>query len=396
MLRLKIIDVKTFLVNPGGNKNFLFLKVETDEGISGWGEASVYPNREKSVEYIAKQIGLILIGRDPFHIRHLQKIIYRNFAGKRGDWGLYCALSGIEQALWDVLGKKLDTPVYNLLGGPCRDKIRVYANHWSHSLSKAPPEEYVAIAEKLVKKGYTALKWNPLSAAWPTGTKRYPSDKDIRAGVENMKAMREAFGPDIDLLIEVGKPVWTPMDAIRAAKKLEDYGPFWYEEPIPCEDGIQNVEELAKITAAINIPVVTGEALYRKQAFRNIFEKRAVDIINPDPCQVGGILEMMDIAAMADAYYVAVSPHGWYSWTIGLAASVQMCACMPNFLIQELIGEHEPGTNEIGINPLKMENGYIKIPTKPGLGVELDEDALVKYPYKEVKRTFPHYEDEIL
>jgi len=369
---LKITDVKTFFVDPGTSKNWLFVKVETDEGISGWGEAYNYRDRATSTIAHANSIKRYLIGRSPFNIKHFTQVMFDDYAGRRGSMGLFCVISGIEQALWDIVGKTLNTPVYNLLGGACRDKIRVYANGWYSNADT--PEESAKKAVETLKGGFTALKFDPFPGPW----RSYISKQDEKAAVEVVKAIREAVGPDIDLLIEVHRRL-SPMNTVRVARMLEEFEPFWYEEPVPAD----NIKALAEVRSNINIPVVTGETLYTKSTYCEVFERRAADIINPDVCNCGGILELKEIAAMAQPYYVAVAPHNFNSTTIGLAATINVSACIPNFLITEYFVNFTPRGDQISVNPFKVENGYIKIPDKPGLGLELDEEVMAKYPYRE-------------
>ena len=388
---MEITDIKTFLVYSGGHragmiggKNWLFVKVETDEGIHGWGEAYTQLDRDKNIERHIHDIKRYLVGRDPFSIKHITQMVYNDFVGRRGSMDIYCALSGIEQALWDVVGKKLGSPVYNLLGGPCRERVRVYANGWYGGATT--PDQYAGMAVGMVERGFSALKFDPFPGPW----RLYIDKKDEQMAVENVRAVRKAIGPDVDLLIEVHRRL-APMHAIRVARMLEEANPFWYEEPVPSE----NIPALAEVRARTTIPVVTGEALYTKAAFREVFERRAADIINPDVCNCGGILELKEIAAMAEPYYVAVSPHNYNSTTIGLAATIQVAACIPNFLITEYFVNFSETGVEISVNPFRVEDGYIKIPDSPGLGLELDEEALLNSPYYEPpKRALRDYHEE--
>ena len=369
---MKIKDVKTFFVNPGTGKNLLFVKVETDEGINGWGEAYNYRDRAMSTAAYANSIKPYIIGRSPFNIKHFTQVMFDDYAGRRGSTGFFCMISGIEQALWDIVGKTLNTPVYNLLGGACRDKIRVYANGWYSNTNT--PEESAKKAVETLKIGFTALKFDPFPGPW----RSYISKQDEKAAVEVVKVIREAVGPDIDLLIEVHRRL-SPMNTVRVARMLEEFEPFWYEEPVPAD----NIKALAEVRSKINIPIVTGETLYTKSSYCEVFERRAADIINPDVCNCGGILELKEIAAMAQPYYIAVAPHNYNSTTMGLAATLNVSACIPNFLITEYFVNFKPMGDDISISPFKIENGYIKIPDKPGLGLELDEEVMAKYPYRE-------------
>ena len=273
---MKITDVRTFLAHPGRGKNLCFVKVDTDAGVHGWGECYTQADRDQQIVAHVQQLTRYLVGRSPMHIKHFMQVAYDDWAGRRGAMDLYSALSGIEQALWDIVGKALGAPVYTLLGGACRDKIRVYANGW-YDGAKTPD----ALAEKayeVIERGFTALKFDPLPGPWRT----YVSKDIERQAVRNVQAVREAVGPDVDILVEMHRRL-APMHAVRIARELEPLRPFWYEEPVLAE----NIDALAAAKRAINIPVVTGEELYTKFEFREVFEKQAADIINPDVCNVG-------------------------------------------------------------------------------------------------------------
>jgi galactonate dehydratase len=297
---------------------------------------------------------------------------YHDFAGKRGAMDFFSALSGLEQALWDIVGKTLDTPVYNLLGGPCREKIRVYANGWYDGAKT--PDVLAKRASETVARGFTALKFDPFPGPWRTHIDR----KTELAAVENVRAVRESVGPEVEILVEVHRRL-APMHAVRIARSLEEFQPFWYEEPVSA----RSLDELAACKREIRLPVVTGEELYTKAEFRQVLEKQAADIINPDVCNCGGILELKEIAAMAEPYLVAVSPHNYNSTTIGLAATLQVAACMPNFLITEYFVNFKEVGDAVSATPFSVENSYITLPTAPGLGLELKEAELAKRPYRE-------------
>jgi galactonate dehydratase len=381
---MKITAVKTFLVNSGASKNWLFVKVETDDGLYGWGEAYTQLDRDRAIETHIQQLGRYLVGRSPFNIKHFTTMAYTDFAGKRGAMGIYCAISSLEQALWDIAGKAANQPVYNLLGGMCRDKIRVYANGWGGGGSL---DHLAQQAAAVVARGFTALKFDPFPGPWRTLIDR----KAEQIAVERVKVVREAVGPDVDILVEVHRRL-APMHAIRVAHLLEPFAPFWYEEPVSARD----LNGLAEAKRNIRLPVVTGEELYTKTEFRDAFEKRAADIINPDVCNCGGILELREIAAMAEVYHIAVSPHNYNSTTLGLAATLHASAGMSNFLITEYFVNFENRAAEIAKTPFQVENSYIALPTGPGLGIDLDEAALARYPYQEFplrNLRHPHQEE---
>jgi galactonate dehydratase len=368
---VQVTDVRTFLVHPGTAKNLCFVRVETDAGIHGWGECYTQSDRDQQIAAHVEHLKRYLIERNPMHIKHFMQIAYDDFAGRRGAMDLYSALSGLEQALWDITGKKLGVPVYALLGGACRDKIRVYANGWYGGAKT--PEALAEKARQVVGRGFTALKFDPLPGPWRTFV-----SKDVeRQAIRNVQAVREAVGPEVDILVEMHRRL-APMHAIRIARALEPCQPFWYEEPVLAE----NIDALAAAKRAINLPVVTGEELYTKFEFREVFEKQAADIINPDVCNVGGILELKEIAAMAEPYFVVVSPHNYNSTTVGLAATLQVSACIPNFLITEYFVNLEPFGQTVAVRPFEVVNGYIQLPDRPGLGIELNEEALARHPYQ--------------
>ena len=381
---MEVTDVKTFLVHPGIRKNLCFVKVETDEGVHGWGECYTQADRDLQVTAHVDQLKRYLVGRNPMNIKHFTQVAYDDFAARRGAMDLYSALSGVEQALWDISGKKLGAPVHMLLGGACRDKIRVYANGWSERTTT--PEALSQKASQVIEMGFRALKFDPISGPWRT----YVSKEVERVAVDKVRAVREAVGPDVDILIETHRSL-APMHATRIAREIERYRPFWYEEPVLAE----NLDALAAARREINIPVVTGEELYTKFEFREVFEKQAADIINPDVCNVGGILELKEIAAMAEPYFVAVSPHNYNSTTVGLAATIQVSAAIPNFLITEYFVNLEAFGKEIAVSPFEVAGGYIRVPDAPGLGIELDEEALARHPYQQYPARSPlqYYEE---
>ena len=368
---MQITDIKTFLVHPGKAKNLCFVKIETDEGIYGWGECYTQSDRDVQITAHVDQLRRYLIGRDPTNIKHFTQMAFDDFAGRRGSMDYYCAISGLEHAMWDIAGKAYGAPVHKLIGGACRDKIRVYANGWSGG--NPTPDSLAERASEVIEAGFTALKFDPIPGRWRT----YVSKDVERAAVENVRAVRQAVGPDVDILVEMHRRL-APMHAVRIAHEIEQYRPFWFEEPILAE----NIPALASVRQKINIPVVTGEELYTKFEFREVFERQAADILNPDVCNVGGILELKEIAAMAEPYFVVISPHNFNSTTVGLAATIQVSAAIPNFLITEYFVNLEELGRDIAKNPFEVKDGYIQIPDAPGLGIDLDEERLAAYPYK--------------
>ena len=381
---MRVTGVETFLIHPGRGKNLLMVKVSTDEGIHGWGECYTQSDRDQSVEWTVHQMARYLVGRDPFNIKHFTYVMYTDFLGKRGSTETYCAISGIEHALWDIAGKACSQPVYNLLGGACREKIRVYANGWSEGIKE--PHALAARALEVLEMGFTALKWDPYPSPW----REYIDKDQERAAIESVRVMRETVGPEVDLLIETHRRL-APMHAVRVANAIAEYRPFWFEEPVSA----RNLDALAEVRSKISIPVMTGEELYTKSEFREVFEKRAADIINPDVCNVGGILELKEIAAMAEPSLVVVSPHNYNSTMVGLAATVNVSAVMPNFLITEYFVNFEELGKKIAKPPLLQQDGYVHLPKTPGLGIDLDEEALRAHAYQQFRaRTIRQPGDE--
>src|ERR1041385_6301919 len=255
-----VTGVTPFLVDTGGSKSWLFVKLDTDEGIVGWGEAYTQSDRDAAMLAHLHEMGRHLVGRSPFAIKHFSSVMFLDYAVRRPAMDFYSALSAIEQAMWDVVGKACGQPVYNLLGGPCRDRIRVYANGWSDRAST--PAEFAEQAAAVVARGFTALKFDPFSDPWRTHIGRAAEE----LAVERVRAVREAVGPAVEVLVEVHRRL-APNEAIRIAHQLEQFDPFWYEEPIDAED----IRGLAEVRRRINLPVVTGEALYSKNQFAEVF-----------------------------------------------------------------------------------------------------------------------------
>ncbi len=367
---MQISELRHFLVHPPSGKNLLFVALDTDEGLTGWGECYTQADRDIQIVAHLDQLERYVLGRDPAQIKHFTDVMYNDFAARRGAMDYYSAISGLEQAMWDLQGQRLGAPVHELLGGRVRDRIRVYANGWARSGSH---EELAASARAVVDRGFTAMKFDPVPGPWRT----FISREQEREAIERVRIVREAVGPDIEILVEIHRRL-APMHAIRVARGVEEFAPYWFEEPVLAE----NIDALAAARREINIPVVTGEELYTKHEFRAVFEQQAADIINPDVCNVGGILELKEIAAMAEPYFVAVSPHNYNSTTVGLAATLQAAATMPNFVITEYFVNLEGFGREIADVPFEVEDSYIRVPDRPGIGIALDEEALARRAYE--------------
>jgi len=369
---MKITDLRVFQTQ-GGHANWTFVKLYTDSGLTGVGEASLERNDIVVVKAL-ESLKDFLVGKDPFQIEYIWNALYKQ-TFKYGQLIILTALSGVEQALWDIKGKALGVPVYELLGGKLRDRVRAYANAWAFQevvtemTEKDTPESLAKNALKMVDKGFTAMKWDPFRH----GGQVIPKSEEEFA-IACVKAVREAVGPSVDLLIEChGR--FNMISAIRMAQKLEPFDPFFYEEPIPPD----NIDALAALQAAINLPIATGERLYTRWEFRPLLEKQAARIIQPDICNVGGIWELKKIAAMAEAYYVAVQPHN-SNGPVQTVASLHLDASIPNFVFQEFFYPYLDQYNEILTEPIKYQDGYLEIPTGPGLGTDIREEVIRKRP----------------
>ncbi|NIF76829.1 mandelate racemase/muconate lactonizing enzyme family protein [Paraburkholderia sp. Cy-641] len=366
---MKISSIQCYTVDPGfRSRTWIFVKVSTDAGIHGWGEAYTLRGRDRAIVAQIDELGTACLGRSPFNIKHFTQIVQDDFAQRRSSFELYCAQSAIEQAMWDIVGKACGQPVYNLLGGKCREKIRVYANGWSDHCKT--PEEYGEAAAAVVEKGFTAIKLSPLPGTWRT----YVPREHEHHVVSVIRAVRDAVGPKVDILLDMLRRL-NAGSASRLGRQLEPFDLYWYEEPCWAE----NVDALAEVRSKVGIPVVTGETLYGKAAFQPVLERRAADILNPDICNVGGILELKEIAAMAEPHYVAISPHNFNSTTIALNATVHAAAVMPNFTLTEYYLPFADFATKICPAQLIPENGFIALPDAPGLGLDLDESLLRQY-----------------
>ncbi|TPJ33320.1 galactonate dehydratase [Mesorhizobium sp. B2-8-3] len=355
---MKITALTTYIVPP----RWLFLKIETDAGISGWGEP-VVEGKALTVEAAVKELADYLIGKDPRLIEDHWTVMHRG-GFYRGGPILMSAIAGIDQALWDIKGKALGVPVHELLGGKLRETIKVYS--W---IGGDRPAEVAAGAWDVVARGFQALKMN--------GTEELQivdSHDRIDAAVERVAMVRESVGPDIGIAVDFHGRVHRPMARILV-KELEPYRLMFIEEPVLSE----NREALKEIAALGSTPIALGERLYSRWDFKSVFEEAVVDIIQPDLSHAGGITECRKIAAMAEAYDVAVAPHCPLG-PIALAACLQLDAVSYNCFIQEQsLGIHYNAGNDLldyaaNKDVFRYEDGYVAIPDGPGLGVEIDED----------------------
>ncbi|MGD0330332.1 MAG: mandelate racemase/muconate lactonizing enzyme family protein [Nitrososphaeria archaeon] len=363
---MKITDVRIYPIKGRHWPGFpwIILEIETDEGMSGLGEA--LPYRSSGVLESLNVIKKMLLNRDPTQIEVLWEKLFREGFSMP-------AISGVEIALWDILGKKLNAPVYSLLGGRCRDSVEVYVDGFFRG-AEYVEEEYAAKASEAVRKGFRSLKMD-VDEPIPSGKNinRTLTPADLKHTLRMVEAVREAVGDEIRLAIDC-HGAFDTNTAIVLAQKLEPYNLMWIEDPVPQN----NLQAMAKVSQSTRIPVCTGELLDSRYMFRELFEEGAAQIIMPDVARTGGILELKKIAAAADTYYIPVAPHNMVS-PIATMASVQVCANIPNFLVLEFQLGDVQWRDSILDSPLSLKNGQIEVSNKPGLGVSLNKKELEKY-----------------
>ncbi len=370
---MRITELKTFIVHAF-RCNWVFVRLSTDDGISGVGEATV-EMREPTVATALDELGRYLIGKDPFAIEHHVHIMNRDSYWRDGVI-LRSALSAVESAMFDIKGKALGVPAYELLGGRCRDRVKCYANGWFAGARS--PEQFAHKARGAVDTGFQALKFDPFGSAY---LQMAPEERE--RAVEIVEAVRESVGPRVDLLIEVHGRLDVPA-AIDMAQRLAPYKPFWYEEPVPPE----SLHALAEVRERISIPVAAGERYFAPQRFAEALEARAVDYLQPDVCHVGGLLETKRVGSLGLLYGKGISPHN-PNGPICNAMTLQIAASTPNFVMLETMMTDVSWRSEVVREELELVDGCMLIPDKPGLGVELNEQAAQDYPYE--PRELRHY-----
>lgn len=370
---MKITDVKTIICHAY-RTNWVFVRVLTDSGISGVGEATL-EYREHTICQAIEELKRYLIGKDPHNIEAFWHDCYRD-AYWRGGPVLMSALAGVEMAMWDIKGKDLNVPVWQLLGGKVRDEIPCYANGWFAPAKT--PEEFAEKAIIAKDAGFKALKWDPFGSAWQNISK-----PELIKAIDCVRAVSKAVGSEIDLLIE-GHGRFNIPTAIRIARALEEFDVLWFEEPLPPD----NKEGLAEVKRRVNVPIAAGERLYSRYEYREFFRLGCADFIQPDVSHAGGISELKKIAAMAECHHIPFCPHN-PSGPVANAATLQLAACCPNFAFLETMSMDVPWRKDISDEEVKLENGCMKIPRKPGLGIELNEEEIKKHPYE--ARDLRHY-----
>jgi 2-dehydro-3-deoxyphosphogalactonate aldolase len=380
---MKIVSAKTFVVGTpaphDGGAFWVFVKLTTDSGVEGIGEVYAVPFHPAVVEkMIDDVVGRYVIGTSPFDIEALWRRAYSAGFTQRPDVSMMAILSGIETACWDIMGKETNQPVYNLLGGKVRDRVRSYTY-----IYPAPGKDNSVYsnadiscerAAVYIKDGFTALKFDPIGP-YSAFDPRQLSLEMLNFTEKFVKQLREAVGDKVDLLFGTHGQM-TPASAIRLAKRLEKFDPLWFEEPTPPD----MPEEMGRVAAATSIPVATGERLATKYEFARVLRNNAAAILQPAIGRVGGIMETKKIAAIAETHYAQIAPH-LYAGPIEAAANLHVDLSTPNFLIQESIGKMENFHAKLLKKPLPWENGYFLPTTDPGLGVELNEEVAAAHPY---------------
>jgi galactonate dehydratase len=384
---VKIRELKTFIVgNPPpqyGGRYFIFLKLLTDDGIEGVGEVYTATFGPQTVARMIEDVfEQHVLGRDPFRVETLWRNVYGRGYTMRPDLSLVSVLSGLEMACWDIIGKSVGKPVYELLGGKVHERLRsytyIYPENGGHAYSDSPVYRDADAAAKraleYVDRGFTALKFDP-AGPYSTFDPRQPSLERIALSAAMCRRIREAVGTRADLLFGTHGQ-FTSSGAIRLARQLEPYDPLWFEEPTPPE----MPEEMAKVARQTTIPIATGERLTTKYEFARVLRLQAASILQIALGRVGGLLEAKKIAGMAEAHYAQMAPH-LYCGPIEGAANIHLAACSPNFLILESIEDWTGFHADILVKPIIWQDGYVIPPTEPGLGVELNEDVARRHPY---------------
>ncbi len=384
---MKITRISTHVVNAR-MRNWIFVKVETDQpGLHGWGEATL-EWKTKGVVGAIEDLSVLLIGLDPRRVEHLWQIMHRQYFW-RGGITNYSAISGIDQALWDIKGKEVGKPVCELLGGPVRDTLRFYDHLGGGSLEgmykTAEPEQFAEKIKESVEKGFTAVKAMPIPVA-----ELIESPAVLKHAARCVEAMRLAVGDSMDIMLDLHART-TPAAAIQFGQMLGDYNLYWYEEPCWPE----HVDGLLEVARKVPIPIATGERLVGRWEFRELLEKRGCAIIQPDVSHCGGISEVRRIAAMAETYMISVACHNPQG-PVSTAASTQVGFAIPNYLIQEVVRNDVPWRNDVVDEMIPLEAGKCGVPTRPGLGIEINEREASRHPFQpEVPMAYFHRDGSV-
>ncbi len=374
---MKVTAIKTFICNAF-RTNFVFVKVETDSGLHGWGEATL-EYKELTIQAAIHDLESYLIGKDPHNIEAFRHDCYRD-AYWRGGPVLMSALAGVEMALWDIKGKALGVPCYQLLGGKVRDAVPIYVNGW-FSPAKTP-DEFAEKAKEVAAKKFLGCKWDPFGKAWQQISKH-----DLNRAMECIAKVAEVVGEDVQLLIE-GHGRFDIPTAVKIGRRLEEFDIFWFEEPIPPDDK----EGMKQVKDRVRVSIAAGERLYNRYEYRQFFELGCSDYIQPDISHAGGLFEMRMLGAEAEVRHIGFCPHN-PSGPVANAATLQLAACVPNFVMLEMMMTDVPYRAEICDEDLTIKAGKMVIPDRPGLGIDLNETELLKHPY--IRTELRHYRGDL-
>lgn len=365
---MRITAIDTYIAgNPW--KNWLFTKVTTDEGIYGVGEGTLN-YFAKTIEAAIHELKPLIMGMDPFQVEVISQRLIRDVYSEGAQIHM-CAVSAIEIALWDIIGKACKQPIYNLWGGRCHQKLRAYANGWYRG--PRTPESFAEKAQGVAKRGYTALKFDPFGNNWRTMS-RYEFDLSL----DIIRAVRSAVGDQVDLLIE-GHCRFNTATAIEFSEAMHDQRPMWFEEPV----AHTNIPAMIEVARRSPVPVATGESLSSKQQFAELLKGECVSILQPEPLNLGGLFATRKIADMVDAHFGMIAPHSAQG-PVCSAACVQLNASLPNFLIHEIFDEfNESWEKDVVVNGVHVVDGYIDVPDRPGLGIDLNFEEIQKHPYQQ-------------
>jgi len=380
---MKITDLRTYVVGTPpphwGGQFWVFVKLTTDTDVEGIGEAYAIPfHPDIAVKMIEDVFERQVRGLNPFHIERLWRRVYSSGYTQRPDISMMAVLSALEMACWDIMGKETNQPIYELLGGRVHEKLRsytyLYPKEGDPTDVYGDPDMAAERAAENVALGFTGVKFDPVGP-YSAFDPRQPSLERMDISEKLVKRVREAVGDKADLLFGTHGQL-TTSGAIRLARRLEKYDPLWFEEPTPPE----NPNEMAKLSRQTTIPVATGERLATKYEFHRVLESGAASILQMALGRVGGLLEGKKIASMAEVYYAQIAPH-MYCGPVSAMADIQLSTCTPNFLIQESINTMGEFHAAVLKEPIEWQDGFIIPPTKPGLGIELDEEVIAAHPF---------------
>jgi galactonate dehydratase len=351
-------------------RELVFVKVETDEGLVGVGESRPLNKTDTLLAYLQEAAPRYVLGADPFETERLTHRMFREDFGRAGEV-VMTGIAMIEIACWDIIGQALGQPVYRLLGGAVRDKIKAYANGW-YTVERTP-DEFHSAAKRVAAKGYQALKFDPFGAGF------YELDRpEKRRVIELTEAVFDAVGPDVEILVEMhGR--FNPVTAVEMARELARFKPAWIEEPVPPEN-LSALRDVRNAVLPLGIPVATGERMHTPYEYRELFQLQAADIIQPDITHFGGLLNTKKLAATAESHYVLIAPHN-VGGPVSTAAALHLAASTHNFKIQEFFNDFaDPYVNDAAFGSPQVVDGYFALPEGPGLGLRLNEDAILASP----------------